>query len=57
MLFCWLLLYAYFRRLAGSPATTITGTSALWGMGAQALMGFAMDPLALVIPSSLPPAR
>ncbi|HKA52775.1 MAG TPA: hypothetical protein VKJ47_03865 [Candidatus Binatia bacterium] len=50
-LFCWLLLYAYFRDWRGALRPTITGaTSALWGMGAQALMGFAMDPLALVIP-------
>src|SRR5215813_5817937 len=49
--FCWLLLYAYFRDWRGALRPTITGaTSALWGMGAQALMGFAMDPLALVIP-------
>jgi len=50
-IFCWLLLYAYFRDWRGALRPTITGaTSALWGMGAQALMGFAMDPLALVIP-------
>ncbi len=49
--FCWLLLYFYFHDWRGALRPTITGvTSALWGMGAQALMGFAMDPLALVIP-------
>lgn len=50
-LFCWLLLYFYFHDWRGALRPTITGvTSALWGMGAQTLMGFAMDPLALVIP-------
>lgn len=50
-LFCWLLLYAYFHDWRGALRPTITGiSSALWGMGAQAMMGFAMDPLALVIP-------
>ena len=50
-LFCWLLLYFYFHDWRGALRPTITGvTSALWGMGAQAMMGFAMDPLALVIP-------
>src|SRR5262245_12998088 len=49
--FCWLLLYSYFHDWRGALRPTITGaTSALWGMGAQALMGFSMDPLALVIP-------
>ncbi|HXG18086.1 MAG TPA: MMPL family transporter [Methylomirabilota bacterium] len=49
--FCWLLLYFYFHDWRGALRPTITGvTSALWGMGAQALMGFSMDPLALVIP-------
>ena len=50
-LFCWVLLYLYFQDWRGALRPTITGvTSALWGMGAQAMMGFAMDPLALVIP-------
>ena len=45
------MLYSYFHDWRGALRPTITGvTSALWGMGAQALMGFAMDPLALVIP-------
>jgi hypothetical protein len=49
--FCWLLLYFYFHDWRGALRPTITGvTSALWGMGAQALMGFSMDPLSLVIP-------
>jgi len=50
-LFCWALLYFYFHDWRGALRPTITGaTSALWGMGAQALMGFSMDPLSLVIP-------
>ncbi len=49
--FCWLLLYFYFHDWRGALRPTITGvSSALWGMGAQALMGFSMDPLSLVIP-------
>ena len=49
--FCWLLLYFYFHDWRGALRPTITGaTSALWGMGAQAMMGFSMDPLSLVIP-------
>jgi predicted RND superfamily exporter protein len=47
----WLLLYAYFRDWRGALRPTITGViSAFWGLGMQSLMGFAMDPLALVIP-------
>ena len=35
----------------GALRPTITGViSAFWGMGIQSMMGFAMDPLALVIP-------
>jgi len=49
--FCWLLLYSYFHDWRGALRPTITGViSAFWGLGMQALMGFAMDPLALVIP-------
>ncbi len=48
---CWLLLYLYFRDWRGALRPTITGViSAFWGLGIQSLMGFAMDPLALVIP-------
>ena len=51
ILVCWLLLYAYFRDWRGALRPTITGViSAFWGMGIQSMMGFAMDPLALVIP-------
>jgi predicted RND superfamily exporter protein len=48
---CWLLLYLYFHDWRGALRPTITGViSAFWGLGIQSLMGFAMDPLALVIP-------
>jgi uncharacterized protein len=51
MIFCWLLLYAYFHDWRGALRPTITGViSAMWGLGMQALMGYSMDPLALVIP-------
>ncbi len=47
----WLLLYGYFRDWRGALRPTITGViSSFWGLGMQSLMGFAMDPLALVIP-------
>jgi hypothetical protein len=50
-LLCWLFLYLYFHDWRGALRPTITGViSAMWGLGMQALMGFAMDPLALVIP-------
>lgn len=49
--FCWLLLYMYFHDWRGALRPTITGViSSIWGLGMQAMMGFAMDPLALVIP-------
>jgi len=39
-LFCWVLLYLYFQDWRGALRPTITGvTSALWGMGTQAMMG------------------
>lgn len=48
---CWILLYLYFHDWRGALRPTITGIlSAFWGLGIQSLMGFAMDPLALVIP-------
>ena len=48
---CWILLYMYFHDWRGALRPTITGViSAFWGLGIQSLMGFAMDPLALVIP-------
>ncbi|MEW6300550.1 MAG: MMPL family transporter [Thermodesulfobacteriota bacterium] len=50
-LVCWILLYMYFHDWRGALRPTITGViSAFWGLGIQSLMGFAMDPLALVIP-------
>ena len=49
--FCWLFLYLYFHDWRGALRPTITGViSACWGLGMQSLMGYAMDPLALVIP-------
>lgn len=51
ILVCWILLYMYFHDWRGALRPTITGViSAFWGLGIQSLMGFAMDPLALVIP-------
>ena len=48
---CWVLLYLYFHDWRGALRPTITGViSAFWGLGIQSMMGFAMDPLALVIP-------
>lgn len=48
---CWVLLYLYFHDWRGALRPTITGViSALWGLGMQALMGFTLDPLTLVIP-------
>jgi hypothetical protein len=50
-IFCWILLYMYFHDWRGALRPTITGViSSFWGLGMQAMMGFAMDPLALVIP-------
>jgi len=47
----WALLYAYFRDWRGALRPTITGgLSALWGLGFMHLIGFALDPLSLVIP-------
>jgi predicted RND superfamily exporter protein len=49
--FCWFLLYFYFHDWRGALRPTITGViSSFWGLGMQALMGFSMDPLSLVIP-------
>jgi predicted RND superfamily exporter protein len=50
-MFCWVFLYAYFKDWRGALRPTITGiVSAFWGLGMQHLIGFALDPLALVIP-------
>lgn len=47
----WILLYLYFKDWRGALRPTITGAvSALWGLGFMHLMGYALDPLALVIP-------
>jgi len=41
----------YFHDWRGALRPTITGViSSMWGLGMQSMMGFAMDPLALVIP-------
>jgi uncharacterized protein len=49
--FCWILLYLYFKDWRGALRPTITGViSAFWGLGMIHLIGFALDPLALVIP-------
>ncbi len=50
-LFMWILLYLYFHDWRGALRPTITGVlSAIWGLGFIHLIGFALDPLALVIP-------
>ncbi len=49
--FCWIMLYSYFKDWRGALRPTITGIiSAIWGLGFMSLTGFALDPLALVIP-------
>jgi predicted RND superfamily exporter protein len=50
-IFCWILLYMYFKDWRGALRPTITGVvSAIWGLGMIHLIGFSLDPLALVIP-------
>jgi len=50
-LFMWILLYLYFHDWRGALRPTVTGViSAIWGLGFINLIGFALDPLALVIP-------
>ncbi|MGH7899872.1 MAG: efflux RND transporter permease subunit, partial [Candidatus Binatia bacterium] len=47
----WTMLYGYFHDWRGALRPTVTAVvSAIWGLGAIRLMGFAIDPLALVIP-------
>lgn len=49
--FVWILLYLYFHDWRGALRPTITGViSAIWGLGFIDLIGFALDPLILVIP-------
>jgi uncharacterized protein len=49
--FLWILLYMYFHDWRGALRPTLTGVmSAIWGLGVVQLIGFPMDPLALVIP-------
>ena len=50
-LFIWIVLYLYFHDWRGALRPTITGVlAAIWGLGFIDLIGFALDPLALVIP-------
>jgi predicted RND superfamily exporter protein len=50
-LFVWIVLYLYFHDWRGALRPTITGIlAAIWGLGFIDLIGFALDPLALVIP-------
>jgi uncharacterized protein len=47
----WILLYLYFRDWRGALRPTISGVvCAIWGLGFIRLIGFALDPLVLVIP-------
>ncbi len=49
--FMWVMLYLYFHDWRGALRPTITAViSAIWGLGMVHLIGFPMDPLALVIP-------
>jgi predicted RND superfamily exporter protein len=50
-IFMWILLYMYFHDWRGALRPTLTGVmSAIWGLGVVQMIGFPMDPLALVIP-------
>jgi predicted RND superfamily exporter protein len=50
-LFVWIVLYLYFHDWRGALRPTITGIlAAIWGLGFIDLIGFALDPLSLVIP-------
>lgn len=50
-IFVWVLLYLYFHDWRGALRPTITGVlAAIWGLGFIDLIGFALDPLALVVP-------
>lgn len=47
----WVLLYLYFHDWRGALRPTISGViCAIWGLGFIRLIGFALDPLVLVIP-------
>jgi len=47
----WVLLYLYFHDWRGALRPTISGIiCAIWGLGFIRLIGFALDPLVLVIP-------
>ena len=47
----WTLLWVYFRDWRGALRPTISGgLAAVWGIGFLRLVGFAIDPLALIVP-------
>jgi predicted RND superfamily exporter protein len=47
----WTMLYAYFHDWRGALRPTLTAViSTIWGLGAIRLIGFPLDPLAMVIP-------
>ncbi len=47
----WILLLLYFHDWRGALRPTLTAVvSAIWGLGAIGLLGFPLDPLAMVIP-------
>jgi predicted RND superfamily exporter protein len=49
--FVWVVLYLYFHDWRGALRPTITGVlAAIWGLGFIQMIGFALDPLALVVP-------
>jgi len=50
-IFIWIVLFLYFHDWRGALRPTITGVLAgIWGLGFIDMIGFALDPLALVIP-------
>jgi predicted RND superfamily exporter protein len=50
-LFIWIVLYLYFHDWRGALRPTITGVlAAIWGLGFIEMIGFALDPLGLVVP-------
>jgi hypothetical protein len=50
-IFIWIVLFLYFHDWRGALRPTITGVLAgIWGLGFIDLIGFSLDPLALVVP-------
>jgi hypothetical protein len=50
-LFIWIVLYLYFHDWRGALRPTVTGVlAAIWGLGFIQMIGFALDPLGLVVP-------